>query len=107
MAVGKSRDAAGKYYLYYRCSDKECPVKNIRAHFIFDRLYEELAKLRMSARQYDFYNESISKFSEDKIAELRFERRSLEGAKKQKETKIKGFFSRNLARLSENGYRSG
>lgn len=101
MAVGKSRNAAGKYYLYYRCSTKDCPVRNIRAHLVFDRLYEELAKLKMSAEQYDFYNDSISKFSEDKIAELRLERRSLEGAKKQKETKIKDL-SRNLARLPEN-----
>lgn len=101
MAVGKSRNAAGKYYLYYRCSDKDCPVKNIRAHFIFDRLYEELVKLKMSVEQYDFYNDSISKFSKDKIAELRLERRSLEGTKKQKETKIKDL-SRNLARLPEN-----
>ena len=101
LAVGKSRNPKGKYYLYYRCSTKDCPVKNIRAHIIFDRLYKELSKLKMSAEQYDYYNDSIAKFSEDKIAELRLERRSLEGAKKQKEAKIKDL-SRNLAKLPEN-----
>lgn len=101
MSVGKSRNATGKYYLYYRCSTKGCPTKNIRAFCIFNRLYDELSNLKLDETQYNFYNNAINKYSEEKITELRFEKRSLEGSAKHKTEKIKEL-SRNLSRLPKN-----
>ncbi|HSH55233.1 MAG TPA: recombinase family protein [Candidatus Limnocylindrales bacterium] len=103
MRVGKNRSSNGKYYLTYRCDNKDCSrsVKSVRAKYIFDPLYEALDKMKFSAKEYEQYSKNIDNFTDEKVQELRAERRSLTGARhhKQKELDTK---SRQLTSLPEN-----
>lgn len=102
MRVGKNRSSNGKHYLTYRCDNDECDrrVKSVRAKFVFDPLYEVLGKMTFTDKEYDQYSKDIDAHTDEKIQELRANRRSLMGARqhKQKELDIK---SRQFASLQE------
>ncbi|QQS18306.1 zinc ribbon domain-containing protein [Candidatus Saccharibacteria bacterium] len=102
MRGGKNRSSNGKYYLSYRCDNKACTraTKSVRAKYIFDPLYEVLEKMKFTSKEYDQYSKTIDGYTDEKIQELRAERRSLTGARqhKQKELDIK---ARQLTALPE------
>lgn len=78
MAVGASK-GKNKKYLYYRCDNKECSVKSIRAKYIFDALYQTLDKFKFTDAEYNEYKKNIGENSKERIETLRTERKSLQG----------------------------
>lgn len=107
MMVGPSKSRSGQKYLYFRCDNKECPMKgkSVRASKIFDALYSELEKLKFNQKTYKDFAAKINSATEEKIEELKTERRSLAGSiqhiKKEMEQE-----SDNYAKLSEKGRES-
>jgi DNA invertase Pin-like site-specific DNA recombinase len=90
MRVGKNRSSNGKYYLTYRCDNKGCErsVKSVRAKYVFDPLYEVLGKMKFTAKEYDQYSKNIDGYTDEKLQELRSERRSLIGARQHKQKEL-------------------
>ena len=90
MRVGKNRSSNGKYYLSYRCDNKDCTrsVKSVRAKHIFEPLYSELEKMKFTSKEYDNYSKSIDNYTDEKVQEFRASRRSLEGALKHKKKEL-------------------
>lgn len=88
MQVGASKGKKAKY-LYFRCSNKECPVKNIRAKYIFDALYEILDSFNFTEKEYREYTDYIGKNSAERVEALGTQRRSLQGELNALERKIK------------------
>ena len=91
MRVGKSKSKAGKYFLYFRCDNKECPVKNVRAKILFDALYDELNKMKFSEKAYKKFEKEIDVLTEKQVVKLRREKRSLEGSIKVKTSEKNGY----------------
>lgn len=87
MRVGKNKSQTGEYFLSYRCDNKHCQrtVKSVRAKYILDSLYETLKTLQFTEKEYDSYSKRLDQLTDDKILELREERRSLNGVKSAKE----------------------
>ena len=100
MVVGASKGKTSKY-LYYRCENKECPVKSIRAKYIFEPLYQILDSLEFSDKEYDEYSHYIGRNSEERINSLKIERRSLQSRLNAVERKIESLHKSYLS-LSEN-----
>lgn len=90
MRVGKNKSASGEYGLTYRCDNKACKraVKSVRAKYIFDDLYEVLEQMKFTEKEYDKYSKTIDGYTEEKVQELRAERRSLEGARKHRKKEL-------------------
>lgn len=84
MRVGKNRSSNGKYYLSYRCDNKEC----VRAKYVFEPLYEVLDKMKFTAKEHDQYSKTIDSYTGEKVQELRAERRSLIGARQHKQKEL-------------------
>lgn len=78
MQVGASKGKKHKY-LYYRCDNKECSVKSIRAKHIFDPLYEILDRFKFTEAEYQEYKKHIGEISKKRVETLRTERKSLQG----------------------------
>lgn len=91
MRVGKSKGKAGKYFLYFRCDNKECSVKNVRAKILFDALYKELGKMKFSEKEYKKFEKEIDVLTEEQVIKLRREKRSLEGSIKIKNAEKNGY----------------
>ncbi len=87
MRVGKNKSHTGEYFLSYRCDNKYCQraVKSVRAKYVLDGLYDTLKTLNFTDREYDKYSKRLDEMTDTKIAELREERRSLNGVKSTKE----------------------
>lgn len=102
MYVGPYKSGGGKRYLGYRCDNKACErsTKTVRAKYIFEPLYEVLGKLKLTAKEYDKYSKYIDQFTDEKLQELRIEKRSLTGALTQRE-KARDDKSRQYAALPE------
>lgn len=102
MYVGPYKSGGGKRYLGYRCDNKSCErsTKTVRAKYIFEPLYEVLGKLKLTAKEYDKYSKYIDQFTDEKLQELRIEKRSLTGALTQRE-KARDDKSRQYAALPE------
>ena len=83
MVVGPSTSRSGKKILYFRCDNKECLQKSVRARVIFDQLYDELDKLKFSEKDYKVYAKTLTKYTDEVIAELRSNKRSLMGQRNQ------------------------
>ncbi|MDO4507995.1 MAG: hypothetical protein Q4B65_01215 [Candidatus Saccharibacteria bacterium] len=49
----------------------------MKAHVIFNTLYDEVDKLRFTDKEYEIFNNRVKEFSEEKLIELREERNSL------------------------------
>lgn len=81
MVVGKNKSSTGKYYLTYRCDNKDCKrnTKSVRAKYIFDNLYKILGKLKFTEKEYARYSKHIDQYTDEKIIELRQQKRSLNG----------------------------
>lgn len=90
MRVGKNRSSNGKYYLTYRCDNKVCErsIKSVRAKFVFEDMYKVLDKMKFNDKEYAKYSETIDTHTDEKIQELRAERRSLEGARKHRQKEL-------------------
>ena len=55
MYAGASRSSNKKdRYLYYRCSNKQCSREqaSVRAHFIFDAIYEAIDRLKFTEKEF-------------------------------------------------------
>ena len=87
MSVGKSMGNSGKYFLYYRCVNKDCQrkTKNVRAKDILEGLYETLKTLQFTDKEYKLYSKRLDELTDSKLEELRLNRRSLLGTKTNKE----------------------
>lgn len=81
MRVGKNKSSSGEYFLSYRCDNSRCKrkVKSVRARFIMDNLYETLDTLKFTEKEYKQYSKRIEEFTDEKIVELRTDKRSLNG----------------------------
>jgi DNA invertase Pin-like site-specific DNA recombinase len=90
MRVGKNRSSNGTHYLTYRCDNKECTrkTKSVRAKYIFDPLYEVLDKIKFTSKEYDQYSKDIDGYTDEKVQELRAERRSLMGARQHSQREL-------------------
>jgi DNA invertase Pin-like site-specific DNA recombinase len=90
MRVGKNKSSGGTYSLSYRCDNEGCDrdIKSVRAKYIFDPLYKELDRMKFTSKEYDKYSKSIDNYTDDKVQELRADRRSLEGARKHKKNTL-------------------
>ena len=91
MRVGKSKSKSGKYFLYFRCDNEDCPVKSIRAKVLFDALYAELGKMKFSEKEYKKFEKEIDVLTEEQVVRLRQEKRSLEGSIKVKTREKDGY----------------
>lgn len=102
MRVGKNRSSNGTYYLSYRCDNKDCKrsIKSVRAKHIFDDLYKELENLKFTEKEYNEYSRNMDVNTDEKMEELRANKRSLEGARKHKQNELETK-SRQLASLPE------
>lgn len=72
----------------------------MRAIDIFIPLYEALDSLSFTEKEYELYSNCFDDLTEDKVVELRTERRSLQGALAQNTTKTKRIMCDQLPRLS-------
>lgn len=90
MTPGASSGSGGRY-LYYRCDNKECTrsQKNIRAKCILGPLFETIKTLRFTEKDYEVYNKRMTTLTDEKIIELRTERKSLEARKTRLELNSK------------------
>ena len=106
MVVGPSASRGGKRYLYYRCDNKECPMKSksIRANVLFNALYDELEKLKFDEDTYRNFVEKVGSITEEKLAELKTSKRSLKGAIIHLNTEIRRVADR-LSDLTETGHK--
>ena len=84
MRVGKSKSKNGKYFLYFRCDNHECPVKSVRANVLLNALYAELGKMKFTEKEYKKFDKEVKVLTEEEIIKLRGDKRSLEGAIKVK-----------------------
>ena len=87
MTPGASSGSGGRY-LYYRCDNKECTrsQKSVRAKCVLEPLFEAIKALRFTERDYDIYNKRMATLTDEKIVELRTERKSLEARKTKLES---------------------
>ena len=83
MRVGPSTSRSGKQFLYFRCDNKSCPQKSIRAKVVFDQLYKEIDKLNFTEKEYEAYKKSLNRYTDNILIELRNRKRSLTGQKSQ------------------------
>ena len=83
MYPGASRSHSKERYLYYRCDNKECTrtQKSIRAEAIFNVLYRALDSVKFTEKEYKAYSKQFGKRSDEKVVQLRTDRRSLQGRK--------------------------
>lgn len=90
MRVGKNKGGNGSHVLTYRCDNEGCTrtVKSVRAKYVFDGMYEILDKMKFTEKEYDKYSKTIDGYTDEKVQELRAERRSLEGARKHKDKEL-------------------
>lgn len=90
MRVGKNKGGNGSHVLSYRCDNEGCTraVKSVRGKYIFDSLYEILDKMKFTDKEYDKYSKTIDGYTDEKVQELRAERRSLDGARKHKNKEL-------------------
>ncbi len=102
MYVGPYKSGGGNRYLGYRCDNKQCEreTKTVRAKYIFDPLYEVLSKLKLTEKEYNKYSAYIDQYTDEKLQELRIEKRSFTGALSQRE-KARDTKSRQYAALPE------
>jgi hypothetical protein len=86
MRVGKNKGGNGSHVLSYRCDSEGCTrtVKSVRGKYIFNGLYEILDQMKFTSKEYDKYSKTIDGYTDEKVQELRAERRSLDGARKHK-----------------------
>ena len=90
MRVGKNRSANGTYSLTYRCDNKGCnrKPKSVRAKYILNHLYDTLDSLRLTDKEYTRYSNIIDKYTDERIVEIRTEKRSLEGKRNHIQSEI-------------------
>ena len=100
MLVGPSTSRSGKKILYFRCDNKDCPQKSVRAKVVFDQLYDELDRLKFSEKDYRVYEKSLTNYTDEVITELRNKKRSLNGQTIQLKAQQKEM-ARNYAELSK------
>lgn len=102
MYVGPYKSGGGNRYLGYRCDNKLCErdTKTVRAKYIFEPLYELLGKLRLTEKEYNKYSNYVDQYTDEKLQELRIEKRSLTGALTQRK-KARDDKSRQYAALPE------
>lgn len=84
MVPGASTGRNAKY-LYYRCDNKECPMKSVRAKEIFTPLFEAIRALQFGNNDYAIYNSRVNSLTDEKLIQLRTQKKSLE-AKYNKRT---------------------
>lgn len=103
MRVGKNRSSDGTYGLTYRCDNDGCTrkPKSVRAKCFLNDLYEKLDAMKLTEKEYDEYSETIDNYTDDKVIEIRTEKRSLEGRRKHLQASIETK-SRQLATLPDN-----
>lgn len=107
MLVGPSTGRLKKRYLYFRCDNKDCPMKGkgVRANEIFNAIYAELEKLKFDQKTYEDFAKKVGNATKEKIAELKTDKRSLMGSiqhiRKEMERE-----SDNYAKLTEKGRES-
>ncbi len=80
MKVGKSRSRDGSYYLYYRCDNKDCSTKSVRAKTLLDDLYKKLDSLNFTAKEYRKLVDVLQGHTDEILSKLRSEKLSLQGA---------------------------
>ena len=107
MSPGASSGHGGKY-LYYRCCNKNCTrkTKSIRAIEIIEPLFDIIRTFRFTDEDYKLYNQQMETYSEDKIVELRTERRSLEGRKSGLTSRANSIFN-SLSNLDSSRNKRG
>lgn len=90
MRVGKNKSAGGKHTLSYRCDNKLCTrsIKSVRAKYIFDELYTVLEQMKFTDKEYKRYSKTIESYTDDKLQELRAEKRSLNGVLNHKKKEL-------------------
>ncbi|HPR09745.1 MAG TPA: recombinase family protein [Candidatus Saccharibacteria bacterium] len=90
MRVGKNKSGSGKHFLTYRCDNSNCTrkIKSVRAHYIFDNLYESLEKLKFTEKEYLRYSKQIDTYTDDRMSALRTEYKSLQGTRDAKQHKL-------------------
>ncbi|MBR2710097.1 recombinase family protein [Candidatus Saccharibacteria bacterium] len=95
MVPGASSGSGGRY-LYYRCDNKECArsQKSIRAINVLGPLFGAIRALRFSEKDYELYDKTMATFTDEKIIELRTERKSLEARKSRLETEARSLLDR-------------
>jgi hypothetical protein len=84
MSVGVTKNPEGKGYMRMWCVNLVCPAKNksIRMNVLLDDLYEKLAHFKFTEKDYTKAKKYFDQFGEEKIAALRTERDSRNGALK-------------------------
>lgn len=89
------------HVLSYTCKNKDCKrtVKSVRAHYIFDALYETLSNFELTDNTYDRYSQRLDLYTDKKIASIRGEILSISGAIKYKTGEINRLSS-GLANIS-------
>lgn len=102
MVVGPSTSRSGKRILYFRCDNKECSrkQKSVRASVIFEPMYEMLDQLKFTKKDYEEYSKTISQYTDEMLAKLRKERKSLIGSRNHKKNDLADK-SRSFATLSK------
>jgi hypothetical protein len=68
---------------------------------VFEGMYQMLDKMKFNDKEYDKYSRTIDSYMDEKVQELRVDRRSLDGARKHKKKEL-DTKTRQLAALSEN-----
>lgn len=94
----------GGQYLYYRCDNKECNREphNVRASIIFEPLFETIRSFNFTEEEYKTYSDKVDSLTEEKIVELRTERKSLEAKLAYKKTEVRKL-SKVLSDVSKSG----
>lgn len=84
MSVGVTKNPKGKGYMRMWCVNPECPAKNksIRMNVLLNDLYEKLERFKFTEKDYIKAKKYFDQFGEEKIAELRTDRDSKNGALK-------------------------
>lgn len=91
MLVGKNKNGSGNYVLSYRCDNPECTrkTKSIRAHKVFDSLYDMLSQIQLSDEAYDRYSKQLQGKTDMKILAAKQSIESHRGALKHVENELK------------------
>ncbi len=96
MVIGRSRGRTGVYYVNARCDNKECPREHAscRLKHVLEQIYQELEKLEFTEKEYQDFASGMTEYMDTRMNDLITEKRSLNGAKTQKNRKIDGLASR-------------
>lgn len=82
MSVGVTKNPRGKGYMRMWCVNPECPAKNksIRMNVLLNDLYGKLEHFKFTEKDYTKAKKYFDQFGDEKIAALRAERDSKNGA---------------------------